>query len=248
MAIAREQGSGVGPRRRHQPVWPDRQPGAGHGLLQASAAGADIDPAAGSVLVEPGMTLGALNTALRPHGVFFPVDPSTHARCTIGGMAGNNSCGSKSIRYGLMADNVRAIDAILADGTRHRFGAVPGQSRRRHARAHRRSDPAVAALGASEADEIAAPFPETTAPRRRLQHRRADPRRARRRPRQPGAAAGGIGGHAGVLRRAGAVAASDQAAQNAGHLPVPVVSQGDGGGAPYRAARTPRRWNWSIAP
>ena len=77
--------------------------------------------------------LGQLNAALRPHGLFFPVDPSTHARCTIGGMAGNNSCGSKSIRYGLMADNVRAIDAILADGTRHRFGAAAGQSRRRHA-------------------------------------------------------------------------------------------------------------------
>ena len=50
-------------------------------------------------------------------------------------MAGNNSCGSKSIRYGLMADNVRAIDAILADGTQHRFGMRAGQSRRRHARA-----------------------------------------------------------------------------------------------------------------
>src|ERR1700729_72427 len=63
----------------------------------------DIDVAAGSVTVPPGITLGALNAALRQHGVFFPVDPSTHARCTIGGMAGNNSCGSKSIRYGLMA-------------------------------------------------------------------------------------------------------------------------------------------------
>ena len=81
-----------------------------------------IDPAARTALVEPGVVLGQLNAALRPHRLFFPVDPSTHARCTIGGMAGNNSCGSKSIRYGLMADNVHAIDAILADGTRHRFG------------------------------------------------------------------------------------------------------------------------------
>ena len=64
-------------------------------------------------------------------GLFFPVDPSTHARCTIGGMAGNNSCGSKSIRYGLMADNVLAIDAILADGTRHRFGPGARQFGRR---------------------------------------------------------------------------------------------------------------------
>src|SRR5207302_5698567 len=60
-----------------------------------------IDADARTALVEPGLVLSQLNAALRPHGLFFPVDPSTHARCTIGGMAGNNSCGSKSIRYGL---------------------------------------------------------------------------------------------------------------------------------------------------
>ena len=118
-----------------------------------------VDTDAGSVRVEPGITLGALNTALRPHGVFFPVDPSTHARCTIGGMAGNNSCGSKSIRYGLMADNVRAIDAILADGTRHRFDAVPdnlgADMPARIADLIQR----LRVLGASEAEEIAARFP-----------------------------------------------------------------------------------------
>src|SRR5271165_3384858 len=76
-------------------------------------------------VVEPGIVLGQLNAALKKHGFFFAVDPSTHARCTIGGMAGNNSCGSKSIRYGLMADNVFSIDAILADGTRHVFGRRP---------------------------------------------------------------------------------------------------------------------------
>jgi FAD/FMN-containing dehydrogenase/Fe-S oxidoreductase len=120
----------------------------------------EIDTDAGSVLVEPGVTLGALNTALKPHGVFFPVDPSTHARCTIGGMAGNNSCGSKSIRYGLMADNVRAIDAILADGTRHRFGIVPdnlgAEMPARIADLIQR----LRVLGASEAEEIAARFPK----------------------------------------------------------------------------------------
>src|SRR6185437_14598736 len=84
-----------------------------------------VDPDARTALVEPGLVLGHLNAALRPHSLFFPVDPSTHARCTLGGMAGNHSCGSKSIRYGLMADNVSSIDAILADGTRHRFGALP---------------------------------------------------------------------------------------------------------------------------
>ena len=119
-----------------------------------------VDPAAGSVLVEPGITLGALNTALKQHNMFFPVDPSTHARCTIGGMAGNNSCGSKSIRYGLMADNVRAIDAILADGTRHRFDAVPdnlgADMPARIADLIQR----LRMLGANEAEEIAARFPK----------------------------------------------------------------------------------------
>ena len=88
----------------------------------------EIDPKRRRAVVEPGIVLGHLNAALKPHGLFFPVDPSTHARCTIGGMAGNNSCGGKSIRYGLMADNVAAIDAILADGARFRFGPDwPGQ-------------------------------------------------------------------------------------------------------------------------
>ncbi|HEY5206248.1 MAG TPA: FAD-linked oxidase C-terminal domain-containing protein [Roseiarcus sp.] len=87
-----------------------------------------IDPERRRAWVEPGIVLGHLNSALKPHGLFFPVDPSTHARCTLGGMAANNSCGSKSIRYGLMADNVSAIDAILADGARFRFGPDwPGQ-------------------------------------------------------------------------------------------------------------------------
>src|SRR6202011_3719468 len=82
----------------------------------------EIDPDRRRAVVEPGIVLSHLNAALKPHGLFFPVDPSTHARCTIGGMAGNNSCGAKSIRYGLMADNVMAIDAILADGARCQFG------------------------------------------------------------------------------------------------------------------------------
>jgi FAD/FMN-containing dehydrogenase/Fe-S oxidoreductase len=118
-----------------------------------------VDAEACTALVEPGLVLGHLNAALRPYGLFFPVDPSTHSRCTIGGMAGNNSCGSKSIRYGLMADNVLAIDALLADGTRYRFGALPDNL-------GAETPPAVVdlvqrlrALGSREADEIAARFP-----------------------------------------------------------------------------------------
>ena len=76
--------------------------------------------------VEPGVVLDRLNRELRRHKLFFPVDPSTASRATIGGMAGNNSCGARSIRYGNMVHNVRAIDALLADGTRAWFGEVAG--------------------------------------------------------------------------------------------------------------------------
>ena len=75
-------------------------------------------------VVEPGIVLDELNRALKPHGVWFPVDVSTSSRATIGGMTANNSCGSRSIRYGLMRDNVIAIDCLLADGTSKRFDTL----------------------------------------------------------------------------------------------------------------------------
>ena len=75
-----------------------------------------FDADARTVTVEPGVVLDHLNAWLKPHGLWFPVDVSTAAQCTIGGMAGNNSCGSRSIEYGNMVHNVDAIDAILADG------------------------------------------------------------------------------------------------------------------------------------
>ena len=120
----------------------------------------EVDAERRTALVEPGLVLGDLNAKLRPHGLFFPVDPSTHSRCTIGGMAGNNSCGSKSIRYGLMADNVLAIDAILADGERARFG--PDWPKPAAAAPDRISKlvAALKAIGAAEATEIAARYPQ----------------------------------------------------------------------------------------
>jgi len=119
----------------------------------------DVDAGARTAWVEPGLVLGHLNASLKPHGLFFPVDPSTHSRCTLGGMAGNNSCGSKSIRYGLMADNVLAIDAMLADGTRHRFGPVPDNLGEDLPAGIATLIQRLRALGAAEADEIAARFP-----------------------------------------------------------------------------------------
>jgi FAD/FMN-containing dehydrogenase/Fe-S oxidoreductase len=118
-----------------------------------------VDPRERTATVEPGLVLGALNAALKPHRLFFPVDPSTHSRCTIGGMAGNNSCGSKSIRYGLMADNVISIDAILADGTSHRFGLLSDNIGPDTPAEVVRLIQRLRALGAAEAAEIAARFP-----------------------------------------------------------------------------------------
>src|SRR5437868_1507985 len=76
-------------------------------------------------VVEPGIVLDDLNRQLKKHGLWFPVDVSTASRATIGGMAGNNSCGGRSLRYGTMRDNTLSMDAALADGTRLHFGEVP---------------------------------------------------------------------------------------------------------------------------
>ncbi|OGA47808.1 MAG: lactate dehydrogenase [Betaproteobacteria bacterium RIFCSPLOWO2_12_FULL_62_13] len=85
-----------------------------------------FDKEARRVTVQPGVVLDQLNAHLKQHGLWFPVDVSTSAQATIGGMAGNNSCGSRSIEYGNMVHNVHAIDAVLADGSQFRFGAIPG--------------------------------------------------------------------------------------------------------------------------
>jgi FAD/FMN-containing dehydrogenase/Fe-S oxidoreductase len=85
-----------------------------------------LDPEARRVRVQPGVVMERLNARLRQHKLWFPVDVSTGDRATIGGMTANNSCGARSIRYGNMVHNVRAIDAILADGTAARFAEVPG--------------------------------------------------------------------------------------------------------------------------
>jgi len=83
-----------------------------------------VDPESQTATVEPGIVLDHLNAALKRHGLWFPVDVSTSAQATIGGMAGNNSCGSRSIFYGNMVHNVLGIDALLADGTQAHFGPV----------------------------------------------------------------------------------------------------------------------------
>ncbi len=76
----------------------------------------DLDPDARTARVQPGLVLDTLRSAAAPHGLTFGPDPSTHSRCTLGGMIGNNSCGSHSVAWGTTADNVRAVTVVRGDG------------------------------------------------------------------------------------------------------------------------------------
>ena len=82
----------------------------------------ELDPDAATVRVQPGVVLDRLNRELEPHGLFFPIDVATASRATLGGMAANNSAGARSIRYGMMVDNVRRVSGALSDGTPVSFG------------------------------------------------------------------------------------------------------------------------------
>ncbi|MCM2514179.1 FAD-binding protein [Streptomyces griseoincarnatus] len=81
-----------------------------------------LDPEADTAVVQPGLVLDRLQEAAAPHGLRFGPDPSTHGRCTLGGMIGNNSCGSHSVAWGTTADNVRTLSVITARGERLRPG------------------------------------------------------------------------------------------------------------------------------
>ncbi|MFD2470375.1 FAD-binding and (Fe-S)-binding domain-containing protein [Amycolatopsis silviterrae] len=82
----------------------------------------DLDAAGRTARVEPGLVLDRLRERAAEHGLTFGPDPSTHSRCTIGGMIGNNACGSHSVAWGKTVDNVRALDIALSDGTRLEVG------------------------------------------------------------------------------------------------------------------------------
>jgi FAD/FMN-containing dehydrogenase/Fe-S oxidoreductase len=120
-----------------------------------------LDEGRRRVTVEPGVVLERLNASLKAKGLFYPVDISTGSRATIGGMTANNSCGARSLRYGNMVHNVRAIDAILADGTKALFAETPGNFAEDAGPApYRALVQKMRALHRREAAEIEARFPK----------------------------------------------------------------------------------------
>ena len=86
-----------------------------------------IDAEAGTAEIDPGVVHADLQRAAAPHGLRFGPDPSTHTRCTIGGMIGNNACGSRALGYGRTSDNVVALDVVTGTGERVDTGA-PSQA------------------------------------------------------------------------------------------------------------------------
>ena len=114
-----------------------------------------FDKDAMTVEVEPGLVLDHLNVVLKPHGLWFPVDVSTSAQATLGGMAGNNSCGSRSIAHGNMVHNVLGVRAWLSDGSEVSFGPVDSLGAKERAIADFVRD-----LAADQRSEIEAQWPK----------------------------------------------------------------------------------------
>ncbi|MEU1089511.1 FAD-binding and (Fe-S)-binding domain-containing protein [Streptomyces sp. NPDC005576] len=81
-----------------------------------------LDPGSRTAVVQPGLVLDDLRAAAAPHGLTFGPDPSTHGRCTLGGMIGNNSCGAHSVAWGTTADNVHALTVARYGGGTLRLG------------------------------------------------------------------------------------------------------------------------------
>ncbi|MFI7589902.1 FAD-binding and (Fe-S)-binding domain-containing protein [Spongisporangium articulatum] len=75
-----------------------------------------VDPEARTAVVEPGTVHATLQKAVLPYGLRFGPDPSSHTRCTVGGMIGNNACGNRAVAYGRTSDNVAAMTHLLASG------------------------------------------------------------------------------------------------------------------------------------
>ncbi|WP_435974690.1 FAD-binding and (Fe-S)-binding domain-containing protein [Streptomyces sp. Qhu_M48] len=106
-------------------------------LTRHMAGLVSLDPEERTAVVRPGLVLDRLREAARPYGLTFGPDPSTHSRCTLGGMIGNNACGAHSVAWGTTADNVRSLDVVTYRGARLTLGRAgrPGAPDGRGARA-----------------------------------------------------------------------------------------------------------------
>ena len=111
-------------------------------------------------VVQPGIFLDQLNSMLKVHGLYFPVDVSTSSIATIGGMAGNNSCGARSIKYGKMVDNVRAINAFLLNGKSMFFGELEKKDYNFDKEWKQKLVKNLFELGNREANEVKRRFPK----------------------------------------------------------------------------------------
>ncbi len=119
----------------------------------------EVDREAGTATVQPGIVLDELNRRLKGTGWHFPVDVSTSANATLGGMTGNNSAGTRSIKYGIMVHNVLEVEAVLADGSRLSFGELPDDLGSQPSRL-RELARALRALYANDREEIALRIPK----------------------------------------------------------------------------------------
>ncbi len=94
-----------------------------------------IDPETRTAEVEPGVVCSALNRAASRHGLMYGPDPASADRATFGGMIGNNATGAHSIRYGMTADNLLALDVVLSDGSGATFASLDERVARHKAQA-----------------------------------------------------------------------------------------------------------------
>ncbi|MEL6421140.1 MAG: FAD-linked oxidase C-terminal domain-containing protein, partial [Pseudomonadota bacterium] len=126
----------------------------------------DVDADAGTCVVEPGIVLDALNRKLAAHGLWYPIDVSTGSRATIGGMTGNNSCGTRSLRYGIMRDRVLEVAGLHADGSAFTYRQPDRGEKRDAAAAAAFEEGAFAAtlreIGSANAALISQAFPEVS--------------------------------------------------------------------------------------
>jgi FAD/FMN-containing dehydrogenase/Fe-S oxidoreductase len=119
----------------------------------------EVDTGAATAWVEPGIVLDDLNARLKPHGLWYPVDVSTSAQATIGGMTANNSCGARSLRYGNMVHNVLETETWLTSGETLTFGAI-GAGPPQGAPRHRELVTTLRDLYSREREEIEARVPK----------------------------------------------------------------------------------------